>query len=78
MVIIDTDLIHRVEFTKPKTLSMNVVSDQAVDENAYSSYNVYITPHAELGNIKTEREIVPFDISKMFVKEIIQELEAIV
>lgn len=69
IVTFNKDLIHRVMHTTPETLSLNAIFNDGEDEDT-SAYNVYLTRHATLDDVKTTRDILLSNQSKRFINEI--------
>ncbi|MFA6065670.1 MAG: hypothetical protein WC707_00635 [Candidatus Babeliaceae bacterium] len=72
----DKKMIHRVMNTMPETLSLNVVFNDNNEDQA--SYNIYLTKHGKLGDVKTIRDLISNDKSKPFIHEIISGLEGLI
>lgn len=72
IAVFPKDLIHKVIATQLNTLSLNAVFD---NEEDISYYNIYLTSHGTLQDVKTTRGVLPYNKSKFFVKEIIELLE---
>lgn len=75
IITFDKDLIHKVIYTKPETLTVNVIFDQMAQEDKDKDYyNVYLTKNGSLDDVKTTREMIPNDISKPLIYTMISYL----
>ena len=69
-------MIHKVLYTAPKTLSLNVVFDD--HESEHSFYNLYLTKDGSLDDIKTTRDVLLNEKSHNIIQEIAMGLEEFV
>ena len=74
--VFNKDMIHKVLYTAPKTLSLNVVFDD--HESEHSFYNLYLTKDGSLDDIKTTRDVLLNEKSHNIIQEIAMGLEEFV
>lgn len=64
-------MIHRVKTTKPSTLTLNAVFG---NEDAPSSYSVWLSRNGTLADVKTKREVLLPSEARPYVDEVQQHL----
>lgn len=75
IVIMPTNIIHRILYAVPGSITLNVLFNDAKDNN---SYNVYLTNNANEKDIVTERNQISDLIRKKLIEEIGSRIESLI
>ncbi len=72
LIVFPKNLIHRVLYTEPLTLTLNTVFK---NNNHLSQYDVFITKNGKVSDVKTEREMILNDETKKYTQEIVEAMK---